>query len=298
MSKKTVSIVIPSWNTLEKIKRNLPEVVKVRGIDEIIVSDDASEDNSVEYIKENFPKLKLVTRERNGGFSSNVNTGFNHSSGDLVFLLNTDAIPEPNCVEKILHHFDEEKVFSVGFNTGGSWAWAKFSDGFFWHNQSKVIPKNSHQTLWTSGGSGVFRKSIWDKLGGFDELYNPFYEEDVDIGYRATKRGYINIWDPDAKVEHYKQTGVISERFSKQVVSKVAQRNQLIFIWKNITSKKLINQHQKVLPKMLAKHPKYAGIFFKALLFLPQVLKKRKIEIREQVISDEEILGKFDLETV
>lgn len=290
-----VSIVIPNWNGEDKLKRHLPDVLKVEGVDEVVVVDDASSDNSVAVIEENFPQVKCIKKEKNSGFSGAVNTGVYDCSGDIVFLLNSDATPSKGCVKPALRHFTDEKVFSVGCNTGGSWAWGYFKDGFFWHKQAETQPKTAHQTLWVSGGSGFFKKSIWDKLGGLDELFNPFYEEDVDLGYRATKRGYINIWEPDSLVEHYKEVGVIAREFSKAFISKIAQRNQLFFIWKNITSKKLTSQHKKALVKMLLTHPKYWLIFLSARGFLREILKKRTIEVEQNKLTDEEILGKFSV---
>ncbi len=288
-----VSIVIPNWNGQEKLRKNLPEVLKVNGVDEIIVVDDASSDNSVQIVETEFPKVKLVKRKENGGFATAVNTGFNSASGDLVFLLNSDAVPEKDCVEKVLTHFKKAQVFSVGFNAGGTWSWAEFKDGFFWHKQSEKAAKEVHETLWASGGSSVFRKDVFKELGGMDELMNPFYEEDVDLGYRARKRGYINLWDPEAKVEHYKQKGVIAENFTKEYVSKIAQRNQLIFIWKNIHDSQMINAHITALIKMLITHPKYWRIFLSALVKLPKVLEKRKIEKQKAKLTDKEILNQF-----
>jgi GT2 family glycosyltransferase len=290
----TVSIVIPNWNGADKLRRNLPKVLKVDGVDEVIVSDDASTDNSLEIIRNEFPQVKLAIRERNGGFSSNVNTGVRVAKGDLVFLLNSDAVPEADCLTKILPHFKDLKVFSVGLNAGGGWTKATFKNGYFWHSQagSKEIDlSNAHQTLWVSGGSGVFRKSIWEELKGLDELFNPFYEEDTDLGYRATKRGYINLWEPRAHVEHYQEPGVIATHFKKSKVQKTAERNHLIFIWKNITSEKLINEHKRALVKILITHPKYWLTFLPAAKNLPEILKKREIEKKEQKNTDEEILG-------
>lgn len=289
------SIVIPNWNGEEKLRKNLPKVLKVSGVDEIIVSDDASTDGSCDLIKKGFPEVKLVIRDKNGGFSSNVNTGFKVANGDLIFLLNSDAVPEEDSLEAVLSHFKDEKVFSVGCNTGGSWSWAKWENGFFWHNQAKDTPKEAHQTLWASGGSAVFRKSVWDELNGLDELFDPFYEEDVDIGYRATKRGYINLWEPKAKVEHYKEPGVIKENFSQSKINKTAQRNQLFFIWKNITSSKLILEHKWTLAKMLLTSPGYWPIFLSAYKHLTEVLKKREIEKKGQKLTDEEILNMFSI---
>lgn len=288
-----VSIVIPNWNGAEKLRRNLPKVLKVKGVDEIIVSDDVSTDNSVEIIEKEFPEVILVKRERNGGFSSNVNDGFKKATGELVFLLNNDAVPEPDSIENVLIDFTDPQVFSVSCNTGGTWAWAEFKDGFFWHKQMSEKVSKAHQTLWASGGSAIFRKSIWDSLGGLDELYNPFYEEDMDIGYRATKRGYINLWEPKSKVEHYRQKGVIAENFLPSTISQIAQRNQLIFIWKNITDPQMINDHRRALVKMLFTHPGYLTVFLSAIAKIFQIMGKRKLEEKEAKLTDQEILDKF-----
>lgn len=288
------SIVIPNWNGEDKLRRNLPKVLKVKGISEVVVVDDASSDNSVEVLEKQFPQIKLIKKNANSGFADTVNLGFKNTESELVFLLNSDATPQPDALENASPHFKDSKIFSVGCNAGGGWSWARFENGFFWHfaTESKDI---SHQTLWASGGSGIFKKSIWDNLGGFDLLYKPFYEEDVDLGYRATKRGYINIWESTSKVEHYQEPGVISQHFSKEYISRTAQRNQLIFIWKNITSNKLTKAHQISLAKKLIVVPKYWPTFLKAIARMPEILVKRDIEKKESKLSDEEILKKFTL---
>lgn len=290
-----VSIVIPNWNGVDKLKKNLPEVLKIKGISEIILVDDGSTDKSVEFVKKEFPEIKLILKEKNSGFSSTVNLGVKHTKGEFVFLLNTDAVPEKDCLEKAIGHFENPKIFSVGFNTGGSWSWAIFKNGYFWHKKSAEESLKAHQTLWASGGSGIFRKSTWDELGGLDQLMDPFYEEDVDLGYRATKRGFINIWEPNAKVVHLRESGVIKENFPQNFVSKIAQRNQLIFIWKNITDPFLTGQHILALLKTLIIHPKYWPVFLNALIKLPAILPKRQLEKKEAKITDEEIFKKFNI---
>lgn len=295
MSNMKVSIVIPNWNGRDKLLRNLPQVLKVKGVHEIIVSDDASSDDSIKVLKKHFPQIKLVKRKVNGGFSTNVNTGVKEAKGDLIFLLNTDAVPAQDCLKYILPHFQNEKVFSVGLNSAGNWTWVKFENGFFWHFKAPLngVKPQTHQTLWSSGGSGVFRRDIWDSLGGLDELFSPFYEEDVDIGYRATKRGFINIWEAKAIVEHYKQRGVIQENFSSKRISEVAQRNQLFFIWKNMTDINLILQHIFYLVKMLLLHPKYWPIFISAFKHFSEVMKKRSLEKQQATLTDKEILSMY-----
>lgn len=289
-----VSLVIPNWNGAEKLRRNLPKVLKVKEVSEVIVSDDGSTDGSVELLEREFPQVKLIKRPIQGGFSTNVNTGVSQIAGDLILLVNSDAVPDEDCLKYVLPHFEEPRVFSVGLNTGGgSWSWARWRSGFFWHYASGEKIKGAHETLWSSGGGAVFRKRIWDELGGLDELLNPFYEEDVDIGYRAVKRGYINIFEPRARVEHYREEGVISLNYSKAEVARTAQRNQLIFIWKNIHDGRLMGEHLKALTKRLVFHPKYWRVFLPALTRLPQVLKKREMEKKLARLSDREILGRY-----
>lgn len=287
-----VSIVIPNWNGEEKLKKNLPKVLETEGVDEFIVSDDGSTDGSLTVLKK-FP-VRVIVRAKNGGFSSNVNTGVSRAAGDLIFLLNSDAVPKKDCLKYILPHFQNPKVFSVSFNTGGSWSWAKFKGGYFWHYMSDEKAADAHETLWASGGSMVFKKELWDKLGGFDTLFDPFYEEDVDLGYRAIKRGLINLWEPKALVEHYKQVGVIAQHFSENRISRVAQRNQLIFIWKNITSKALFKQHKWALFKKILANPKYFGVFLDTYKRKDQIIEKRRQEEKESVVTDEVILSKFE----
>ncbi len=293
-----VSVVIPNWNGAEKLRRHLPNVLKVKGVSEVIVSDDASTDNSLMVLKDEFPDIKVIVRKVNGGFGPNVNTGVSHASGDFIYLLNSDASPEDDSLEIALKHFENPRVFSVSCSTGGNWSWAKWEKGYFWHGMSPRQDQGkqeAHETLWSSGGGGVYRKDVWDKLGGFDELFAPFYEEDLDLGYRVRKRGFINIFEPKAKVEHYKEKGVIALNFSQSLISKTAQRNQLLFIWKNITDMQWSKEHNDALLNMIITHPKYLAIFMEAYKRWGELKKKREIELKEEVISDREILSKFKL---
>lgn len=296
-----VSIVIPNWNGSEKLRRNLPKVLeaaRANNIEEIIISDDASTDDSVKLLKSEFSEAIVIEsgKAKNEGFSSNVNRGVKKATGDLIFLLNSDATPGKDFLKSVLPHFETPKVFSVGCNTGGLWAIGEFKDGFFWHNQAQkpsTCEAEAHKTLWVSGGSGFFRKSVWEELGGLDILFDPFYLEDLDLGYRAWKRDYINMWEPKSLVEHYKEKGVIEGNFSKSAIQNTSDRNLLIFIWKNITSRKMVSDHKIALIKMLLKHPKYWLIFSAALLKLPKIMEKRKVESRAAKLTDEEVLSIF-----
>ena len=298
MKDSKVSVIVPNFNGERLLEKNLPILIKAaetpgNSIVEIIVVDDNSRDGSVKLITSKFPQVKLVKHKTNRGFSASVNTGARAAKGELMCLLNSDVVPEKNFLEPVFPHFENPKIFAVSLNEIGDFAWARgtFIDGFIGHTAGSKV-STAHDTFWVSGGSGVFRRSIWMRLGGMDEkLLSPFYWEDVDLCYRALKRGYNLIWEPDAKVEHMHEATISS--FPKKNVQRIMERNQLLFIWKNLTSTNLLRKHVAGLFKRLAKHPGYIRIVLAAMIKVGIVAKARKREIREAKISDEAIFSRF-----
>jgi len=292
-----VSIVIPSYNTKGLLKSNLPVVLvaarnPLNKIVEVIVVDDASSDNSAQVVKNEFPEVRLIKHKVNRGFSASVNTGVRMAKGELVGLLNTDVLPQKNFLESTLPLFEDGNIFAVSLHEKDySWAKARFKDGFVAH-QPGLISKTPHISFWASGGSAVFRRVYWIKLGGMDEkLFSPFYWEDLDLSYRAMKRGMVILWDPEANVIHKHESTMTM--LPKAYTQRIRERNELLFIWKNITSRPLFKKHLNGLFQRLAKHPGYLRIVFLALFKLPVVIKARKREKKEGKISDEAIFARF-----
>jgi GT2 family glycosyltransferase len=297
MTKTKVSVIIPNYNGEKLLEKNLPAVLKAKeykanNILEIIVVDDASPDGSVDLLKKKFPEVKVVKHRINRGFSSSVNTGARTSTGDLLVLLNTDVIPEKDFLTSVLPLFKNDGVFAVSFSEKGySWAKGKFENGFVEHDLGTKT-KKVHDTFWVSGGSGVFRRDYWMSLGGMDEkLLSPFYWEDLDLGYRALKRGYKLLWAPEARVLHKHESTI--GLLPKKYVDRIRERNQLIFIWKNITSPILIRKHIVGLLKRVIRHPGYIRIVIMALSKIRQILRARKKEKRACKVSDEAIFARF-----
>jgi len=168
---------------------------------------------------------------------------------------------------------------------GGEW-----KKGLFHHCKVEPIINNLHQinpSLWASGGQAAFDKQKWHELGGMNLLYKPFYWEDTDLGYSAWKRGWKVVWAPNCHVVHDHQKSVIANNFTKEFVTKTAQRNQFLFIWKNISDSKYLLEHLIRLPYYLFKYPLPVT---KAFLKLPRVLRERFQQQKYWVKSDREIL--------
>jgi len=293
-----VSIVIPWFNTDWLVDKNIPAVVKAmenskNSVIEIIIVDDGSTDKSNLFIKTKYPKIRLIKHKSNKGFSAAVNTGVRSAKGDLICLLNSDVVPSPNFLINVIKHFGDPKTFAVSLNEAGVFGWAKgyFKDGFIGHEPGGKST-TAHDTFWVSGGSGVFRRSTWIDLGGMDEkLLSPFYWEDLDLCYRALKRGYRLLWEPSAVVEHQHETTI--SKLSKDYVSRIKERNQLLVIWKDVTSQRLFGKHISGLAKRLISHPGYIRIVFMAIVKIGPLIKARNKEIKEAKVSDEIIFSRF-----
>lgn len=292
-----VSVVMPNLNGKELLEKNLPKLIEAKNytpnsILEIIIVDDGSWDDSVALIKDKFPSVRLIRHKINRGFSAAVNTGVRSAKGDLILLINTDVLPEKDFLVSVLPHFDDPKMFAISLHEKGmGYAKGAFYDGYIQLAPGEESSKFQN-SFYVSGGSGVFSRVHWVSLGGMDEkLLSPFYWEDIDLCYRAAKRGLILGWEPGGIVEHHHESTI--SKFPKSYVQRVRERNQLLCIWKNITSPALIRKHIVGVFMRLIKHPGYIRVVLMALTRLGVAVSRRKREIRESKVSDEVIFSRF-----
>jgi len=270
----TLSVIIPCWNSEALLKQNLPSVIdaaKKVSAKIIIVDDNSTKDNSVSYLKSLGDKINLICNKVNLGFAQTVNLGVSRAQTDLMVLLNTDVRPSPDCFTNARLYFTDEALFAVTFNSGEGWAGGHFSQGLLHHYSIKNDGKDP-LSLWASGGQAMFDRRKWQQLGGMDPLYSPFYWEDVDLGYRAWKMGWSIRFAPNATCVHDHKVSVIRNNFGTTTINQIALRNQLLFIWKNISDIRLILSHLLHLPTFIYHYP---DAFFAALKLIPRVLRSR-----------------------
>lgn len=294
-----ISIIIPNFNGRELLEKNLPKVFEAinnskNNIHELIIVDNGSQDDSVSYLNQNYKgKFKIIKLTKNRGFSVAINTGVRASNGELILLLNNDVAPEYDFLVIAQELFLDPKVFAVSLhekNHGPSRA--SFRNGIIDIGFTKPETKKTELTFYASGAAGLFSKAIWQELGGMDEkLLSPFYWEDIDLCFRASKRGYTILWDPNGKVVHEHES--TSSKLSKNYVNRIKERNQLLMLWKNIQSKALMTKHLTNLFKRTLKNPGYILIIFMALSKIGQLLKLRQREIKECRVSDEAVFQKY-----
>jgi len=298
--KLSVSIVIPNWNGADLLKKHLPAVIKNSNGAHIIVVDDCSTDGSVSYLEERFPQVAVIKKEKHEGFASAVNAGVQAAETDNIVLLNTDIEPEKGYLEPLLSHFSDPSVFAVGCmdksmesgkivlrGRGIGW-WEK---GFYYHRRGEVTKSD---TAWVSGGSGAFRRSMWNDLGGMDPLFNPFYWEDIDLSYRARKAGWKLLFEAESVVLHFHEKGTIKREFFSKTVIYISYRNQFLFIWKNCTDRKIMLSHIWYTPIRLVQAFLRGDLtmmkgYISAVMRLPYVLSHRRCKLQKYKRQDTEL---------
>jgi len=116
--KNSLSIIIPNFNGKELLKENLPVLLEHAfaggNHPEIIVVDDGSSDGSAEFLRDNFPQIKVIPLPQNHGFAYACNAGVNEAKGEIIYLLNSDVKVCAGFLEPLLAHFDKDDIFAVG----------------------------------------------------------------------------------------------------------------------------------------------------------------------------------------
>lgn len=304
-----IDVVIPNYNGSDLIRKNVPALLTAMNkydFGKLVIVDDFSENEDYERVSEfvkslDSKKVVLLKNSRNLGFSSTVNRGVAECSSDLVLILNSDVLVHSNFLDETLSDIESnENIFGVGLadksiDSRGTVirgrGLAIFKRGFLVHRRGEPDTKD---TFWISGGSSLIRADLFKKVGGFDSLYNPFYWEDIDLSYRARKAGYQIMFEPQSTVEHRHEEGAIKKTYSASEVKAVAYKNQIIFVWKNMSGKFLFT-NIIWLPYYIVKSLiNFDTPFFKGLLLamikLPQIIKKRSSQKRYYSISDSDII--------
>lgn len=247
------SVIIPNYNGMAYIENCINSLLPLKENQEIIVIDDGSSDNSDVILKE-FEKsgiIRFYNNHQNKGFAHSVNRGIAEAKGDYVLLLNNDVVVEKDFVANLTAEIQaKENVFSVsskmvrfyertllddiGDNyTILGWAY-KRGDG-------KPLAYGAHPSkiFSTCAGAGIYRKSIIEKIGGFDESFFA-YLEDVDLSYRGKLYGYTNYYTPKAVCYHIgSATTADGKKYSPFKVS-LSARNNVYLAYKNMPTLQLI----------------------------------------------------------
>jgi len=255
-SNESATVVIPSWNARDLLATFLPSVVEAlaaNAANEIIVVDNGSNDGSAEFVRRQFPQVRVLALDHNLGFGGGSNAGFRAATNDVVVLLNNDMRVEKDFLAPLLAPFEDPLVFAVSCQiffsdpnkvreeTGLTQGWWE-NGGLRVRHRADPGIQEAFPCFYGGGGSCAFDRRKFLELGGFDELLRPFYLEDTDLGYLAWKRGWKVLYQPKSVVYH-EHRGTIGKRFTQAQIDQVLKKNFILFCWKNIHEWPRLSSH-------------------------------------------------------
>lgn len=312
---KKVSIVIVNWNRVGYLKDCLKSLSKISYKNtEIIVVDNASTDGSVEFVKKNYPKIKLVRNKSNLGFAGGNNAALSKITGDYVLFLNNDTTVDKHFLEPLVKVLDEDKNLGVVQSkiltmedhkkldaVGGYFTLT----GFLYHYgyYQRDSKKYSHQLNMYSikGASMMTRMSLVKKIGLFDHDFFAYFEE-TDFCHRVWLSGFSVKYIPDSIIYH--KIGGTSNSMNNAFIQFHSFKNRINTYLKNLGLVQLII----VLPIhlllcelagfgfILKRKPGHFVAINKAILWnvttISKTLRKRKkVQSKIRVVSDKEIFA-------
>ena len=254
--------------------------------------------------------LKFVRNDVNRGFGETCNRGFAAAIQPLVFLVNNDVEVCDDAIAPLVENFDEASVFAAhcrvfDSSTGEECGTGKvggFSRGFIRVHQSYAQRATARGaplfSIFAGGGSAMFDLLKFREMGGFDPLLSPFYWEDVELSYRAWKRGFTVVYEPRSTTRHSLSSTI--GKLKRRSVRQVEQRNRLIYHWIHLHDLGLLASHLAWLlllavTALIRLNPGFIASTFAALKRLPAIRKRRLEEKNQAKRTDREVFRIFEL---
>jgi len=299
---------------------------------EIVIVDDGSVDKSVEWLRgQGFEEagpgdegargrrgdaanldLRLIRNETNLGFGPACNRGFEAAIHPLVFLINNDVEVHVDAIAPLAENFSDDSVFAAHCRVFdveserevGTGKLGSFSRGFIRVHRSYVcLEENCAEnralySIFASGGSAMFDRRKFLEIGRFDRLFAPIYWEDVDISYRAWKRGLSIRYEPRSIVRH--RVSSTMRKIGRRRMRQMQQRNRLIFHWINLHDPMMLTSNVMwvivlTLTAVFRLRPDFILSLASALKKLPEIRRRRFEEKQASRRSDREVFNIFKL---
>ena len=317
--KPRVSIIIPHWNNTDILSDCLESITLTSYFNlETIVVDNASTDDSVEWVRSNYPNVKLIENDKNYGYAGGCNRGADAASGDHLIFLNNDTVQDKNWISnliktinsnnkiaavqpKILNYYDRN-VFDYAGGSGGHMDiyCFPFARGriFSFQENDEGQYNNKEKCFWSSGTCFMVRRELFQKAGGFDENFFAHMEE-IDLCWRLYAMGF-EVWvDPDSVVYHKNALTLPMYSHKKYYLN---HRNSLLMLLGNYSIKNifLIGIPRLILEKIACFYSilmldwRHFTAILRSLfwiIFHPNVImKKRKKFSKIRKITDKKIM--------
>ncbi len=215
------AVVILNWNGRQLLEEFLPSVVNYSKEATVYVADNASTDDSIAFLIQNYPEVKLIKNQENGGYAKGYNEALKQVEEELFILLNSDVEVTENWLVPLITHFKnhpetgiaQPKLLAYKAKTSFEYAGAAggyidalgypFCRGrvFDTIEQDRGQYDDVCEILWASGACLAIRKQVFEQLGGLDELYFA-HQEEIDLCWRAYNAGFKIMYLSESVVYH------------------------------------------------------------------------------------------------
>ncbi len=308
-----VSVVIPTYNGKQLLEAYLPSVLwaageyrKRSGEVEVVVVVDGGADGTVEWLDSTWAgAVALVRHERNLGLAEACTSGFRAARFPVVLLLNNDVRVKSDCIAPLVEHFADGRVFAVTgkmfnqredrFCNGGKLArfrrgmWSTFEN---YDLLPSAEPRVDLLSFTAVGAFSAYDRAKYLELGGFDPLV--FLVEDVELSYRAWKRGWLVKYEPRS-VAYHDASRTMDAVYRRRRLDRISRRSRILMHWMLLDDPAMFRRHvlalsARFLVSWLALDWRFYWGIFSGLSHLGRILERRREARRTRRRSDRELL--------
>jgi GT2 family glycosyltransferase len=245
-----IAVVILNWNGVKLLEQFLPSVIQFSPEATIYVADNASTDESVAFIKNNFPTVKIVQNKTNQGFAGGYNEALEHIDAEIYALVNSDIEVTQNWLKPILETFETEPKTAIiqpkilDFKRKEYFEYAGAGGGFIDQlgypfcrgrifdtlEKDKGQYNDKIEIFWASGACFFIRSTVYKELKGFDQDFFA-HQEEIDLCWRAINKGYTIKYNSESTVYH---VGGATLQQANPKKTYLNFRNSLLMLTKNL----------------------------------------------------------------
>lgn len=250
-----VAVVILNWNGKQLLEQFLPSVVQYSKEATVYLADNASTDDSVAFVKEQFPEVAIVINATNTGYAGGYNEALQHIEADVYALVNSDIEVTENWLQPIIKTFKEEPTTAIiqpkilDFKNKAYFEYAGAAGGFIdqygypfcrgriFNTLEKDLGQydSNQKIFWASGACFFIRSSVYKELKGFDTSFFA-HQEEIDLCWRAVNNGHTIKYLFESKVYH---VGGATLQQGNPKKTELNFRNSLLMLTKNLPKKVL-----------------------------------------------------------
>ena len=251
-----IAVVILNWNGTKLLEQFLPSVVAYSPEAEIYVADNASTDDSIAFVKANFPSVKIVVNESNFGFAQGYNEALKHIDSEIYALVNSDIEVTENWLKSIVETFENEPKTAIiqpkllDYKRKEYFEYAGAAGGFldkygYPYCRGRVFETlekdngqydDNREIFWASGACFFIRSSVYKELNGFDADFFA-HQEEIDLCWRAFNKGHVIKYNAQSVVYHVGGATLQQGNPKKTFLN---FRNSLLMMLKNLPKNQLL----------------------------------------------------------